>query len=96
MRRTCLIIDEAVYLDEAVYWRVSLLARSIDSIVYWRNPKASAGVLSAGLGFFVLPLDHDFLLSYCGPTALTIAEPLTFRYSSTAIACSASSTSSSA
>jgi hypothetical protein len=43
---------------------LSLLARSIDSIVYWRDPMASAGLLAAGLGFYFLPLDHDFLLSY--------------------------------
>jgi hypothetical protein len=65
---------------------LSLLARSIDSIVYWRDPMASAGLLAAGLGFYFLPLDHDFLLSYCGPKASRFVEPLTLRYSSTATA----------
>ncbi len=53
---------------------------SIDSIVYLRNPKARADVFSAGLGFFVLLLDHnhDFLLSYCGQTVFTIVEQFTF------------------
>jgi hypothetical protein len=28
----------------------------IDSLIYWRDPKTSAGVLAAGLGFFALTI----------------------------------------
>ena len=32
----------------------------IDSLIYWRDPKTSAGVLAAGLGFFALTIVFQY------------------------------------